>query len=101
MASGSTQGSSKLHPYASALPTTAVLAANPNSVSSSVQHIPFVKFNGHPFLIEYFRTCSASVRLAEIRLHHGAIVSFPDENALSQGTPEAWIGMISIAIQNM
>ena len=41
------------------------------------------------------------ITLAEICLLRGAIVSFPEENTLSQGTLEPWIGIISIASQNM
>jgi hypothetical protein len=56
-----------------------------------------VKFKDRPFLIENLRICNISINSGEIRFRRGAIVSLADENTLSQGTAEAWIGMMSMA----
>ena len=59
--------------------------------------MPSVNFKGLSFRIENFRICNASISCAEIRPLRGAIVCFPDEKTRSQGTLEAWMGIISTA----
>jgi hypothetical protein len=59
--------------------------------------MPSVKIRCLLFRIENFKICSSSISLPEMRDLRGVIVCLPDEKTRSQGTLEAWIGMISIA----